>query len=89
MNPPDTPNYAQARVLLAVLYSEIGGVLTEADAVNDAAKAAWRAGHHLTYRERVSRSDALREKLYELHRMVGNINARFPGIDPSDYAPHE
>ncbi|MDV6271743.1 hypothetical protein [Rhodococcus globerulus] len=89
MNPPDSPNYAQARVLLVALYSEIDGVLSEADAVNDAAAAAWRAGHHLTYRERVTHRETLREKLYELHRMVDNINARFPGIDPSERVPRE
>lgn len=73
---PDDPDVEQARVLLANLWEVVGDTSRKLEAVEG--RVGRGARHVRPSIQDSRRSSELRRELYETHRLIDRLNARFP-----------
>jgi hypothetical protein len=73
---PDDPDVAQARLMLANLWDVVGDTSRKLEALEGQGRVN-RPTRSPVHNSR--RAADLRRELYETHRLIDRINARFPG----------
>ncbi|WP_032374042.1 hypothetical protein ACN9MI_22785 [Rhodococcoides fascians] len=80
----DTADDEQARVFVTMLHAEIAVISARIERAERMARTAWEVGRTSSRRWYADDARIQRTILYELHRQLDSLHARFPGVR----APH-
>ncbi|MFI8568298.1 hypothetical protein ACIGGF_17235 [Rhodococcus sp. NPDC078407] len=76
----DTADHEQARVFITMLHAEIVVISTRIERAETMARTAWEVGRTSSRRWYADDARVQRTILYELHRQLDCLHARFPGV---------